>query len=82
MVIMNITDHLTRVRQQSSSSTQRVFGVLYGKQSGLSVEVTTSFELKYTDREGGGIEISKKYLEKNIQLSEWTLCATGSAHLG
>ena len=55
MVIMNITDHLTRVRQQTCATTERVFGVLYGKQSGLSVEVTTSFELKYTDREGGGI---------------------------
>ncbi|KAA0148007.1 hypothetical protein FNF29_06951 [Cafeteria roenbergensis] len=70
MVIMNITDHLTRVRQQTSATTQRVFGVLYGKQSGLSVEVTTSFELKYAEREGGGIEISKSYLEKNIQLTK------------
>ncbi len=82
MVIMNITDHLTRVRQQTSATTQRVFGVLYGKQSGLSVEVTTSFELKYAEREGGGIEISKSYLEKNIQLSEWGPDAVGSAHRG
>jgi hypothetical protein len=70
MVIMNITDHLTRVQQQGSPDTQRVYGVLYGKQRGMAVEVCTSFELNYAPREEGGIVIDKKYLEENISLRE------------
>lgn len=70
MVIMNITDHLTRVQQQGSPDTQRVYGVLYGKQRGMAVEVCTSFELSYAPRDDGGITLDKKYLEENISLRE------------
>ena len=53
-VIMNITDHLTRVRQQDDASAERVFGALYGRQRGMEVEVATSFEMLYAARDGGG----------------------------
>ena len=68
---MNITDHLVRVQQQGDPKTQRVFGMLYGKQKGMSLEVATSFEMLYTPREDGeGIVVDKAYLENNIKLSE------------
>jgi COP9 signalosome complex subunit 6 len=70
MVIMNVTDHLTRVRQQVDPKASEVFGVLYGRQKGMQVEVLASFEMKYSPLPDGGIEMDKAFVEGNIGLSE------------
>lgn len=46
LVIMNISEHWTRIRAQNNSP-QQVIGALIGKQSGRNVEVMNSFELKF-----------------------------------
>jgi COP9 signalosome complex subunit 6 len=45
LVIMNISEHWTRVRAQLGKSTQ-VYGALLGRQKGRNVELCTSFEIK------------------------------------
>ncbi|XP_058825519.1 COP9 signalosome complex subunit 6 [Topomyia yanbarensis] len=46
LVIMNISDHWTRIRAQKGFKSQ-VFGALIGKQKGRNIEVMNSFELKF-----------------------------------
>jgi len=46
LVLMNISEHWTRIRAQEGSS-QVVFGALIGKQDGRKFEIFNSFELKY-----------------------------------
>lgn len=47
LVIMNISEHWTRIRAQyENCSTIQVYGALIGKQKGRSIEVMNSFELK------------------------------------
>lgn len=50
LVILNIADHHTRVKAQSGGASgrpPRVFGCVLGVQSGRTVEIFNSFELKY-----------------------------------
>lgn len=46
LVLMNISEHWTRIRAQEGSS-QAVYGALIGKQDGRKIEIFNSFELKY-----------------------------------
>lgn len=46
LVIMNISEHWTRIRAQGGKPAQ-VIGALIGKQSGRNIEVMNSFELKF-----------------------------------
>lgn len=46
LVIMNVSDHWTRIRAQKGFKSQ-VFGALIGKQKGRNIEVMNSFELKF-----------------------------------
>lgn len=46
LVIMNISDHWTRIRAQNGMKSQ-VYGALIGKQKGRNIEVMNSFELKF-----------------------------------
>lgn len=62
LVIMNVSDHWTRVRAQDGKQ-QKVFGALIGKQSGRTVEVMNSFELLYKT-EGGNTVIDTEYFYK------------------
>jgi len=48
LVIINISDHYTRQRVRSHSTSTRVFGALLGVQSGRRVEIFNSFELATT----------------------------------
>ena len=45
LVIMNISEHWTRVRAQLGQST-KVYGALLGRQKGRNIELCTSFEMK------------------------------------
>ena len=45
LVIMNISEHWTRIRAQAGEAC-KVYGALIGKQKGRNIEVMNSFELK------------------------------------
>ncbi|VDN23455.1 unnamed protein product [Gongylonema pulchrum] len=55
LVIMNISEHVTRMRAQQNDPKQpiQVFGAILGVQSGRHVEMKNSFEVKWAD-EGKG----------------------------
>lgn len=59
LVIMNISEHWTRVRAQEGQPKQ-VFGALIGKQKGRHIEVMNSFELVF-DKIDDYIVIDKDY---------------------
>ncbi|CAK8678805.1 unnamed protein product [Clavelina lepadiformis] len=59
LVIMNISDHWTRLRAQEGKP-KPVFGALIGKQTGRIMEIMNSFELQYTE-ENGVITINTTY---------------------
>ncbi|KAH7445200.1 hypothetical protein KP509_02G112400 [Ceratopteris richardii] len=52
LVIVNVSDHYTRIKAQESSTSKgppRVFGCLLGLQTGRTVEIFTSFETRLSD---------------------------------
>ena len=62
LVIVNVSDHYTRMRlatsrgKQAGSSqngVERVIGLILGEQTGRVVEICNSFELDYTVSENG-----------------------------
>ncbi|XP_072035041.1 COP9 signalosome complex subunit 6-like [Amphiura filiformis] len=59
LVIMNISEHWTRIRAQEGKPTQ-VLGALIGKQKGRNIEVFNSFELLF-DLVEGDIVVDKEY---------------------
>ncbi|GBM06192.1 COP9 signalosome complex subunit 6 [Araneus ventricosus] len=59
LVIMNISEHWTRVKSQEGTP-QPVIGALIGKQQGRNIEIMNSFELVF-DRIEGDIVIDKDY---------------------
>ncbi|XP_050389077.1 COP9 signalosome complex subunit 6 [Patella vulgata] len=59
LVIMNISEHWTRVKAQEGQPVQ-VLGALIGKQKGRNIEVMNSFEL-VIDHVDGGIVINMEY---------------------
>nr|CAG4640992.1 EOG090X08T4 [Eulimnadia texana] len=59
LVVMNISEHWTRVRAQENRA-QQVIGALIGKQKGRSLEIMNSFELVFLVIDGS-IVIDKDY---------------------
>lgn len=59
LVIMNISEHWTRIRAQSGAARQ-VIGALIGKQKGRNIEIMNSFELLFSVI-GGDIVIDRDY---------------------
>ncbi|XP_074657481.1 COP9 signalosome complex subunit 6-like [Tubulanus polymorphus] len=59
LVIMNVSEHWTRVRAQEGKPTQ-VIGALIGKQKGRNIEIMNSFELLF-DRIESDIVIDREY---------------------
>jgi COP9 signalosome complex subunit 6 len=59
LVLMNISEHWTRIRAQEGSSLA-VYGALIGKQEGRKIEIFNSFELKYETIDGD-IVINRDY---------------------
>lgn len=48
LVIMNISEHWTRIRAESGSQSKpKIIGAIIGKQVGRNVEILNSFELKF-----------------------------------
>lgn len=46
LVIINVSDHFTRARTQTSQPSPRVFGIIIGAQTGRHIEIANSFEVK------------------------------------
>lgn len=59
LVIMNISEHWTRIRAQEGKP-QQVIGALIGKQKGRNIDIMNSFELLFDTIEGN-IVIDKDY---------------------
>lgn len=69
LVIMNISEHWTRIRAQAGEVCQ-VYGALIGKQKGRNIEVMNSFELK-TDVVGDDVFINcDYYMTKETQYKQ------------
>jgi COP9 signalosome complex subunit 6 len=60
LVIMNISEHWTRVRAQDQVQNPKVLGALIGTQKGRNLEIFNSFELQF-DVIDGNIVINRDY---------------------
>lgn len=60
LVIMNISDHYTRIKAQEGIA-PKVFGALLGKQNGRHLELFNSFELQHTENDNGEVSIEMEY---------------------
>nr|CAG4643319.1 EOG090X08T4 [Ilyocryptus agilis] len=69
LVVMNISEHWTRVRAQDGKS-QQVIGALIGKQKGRSLEIMNSFELVFNVIEGSIIIDREYYNTKEEQFKQ------------
>ena len=68
LVIMNISEHWTRVKAQLSKSV-KVYGALLGRQKGRNIELCTSFEMKMnklSDMDDSEEDIDLEFLNTNI----------------
>ena len=52
LVVMNVSEHYTRAkyRREPGSKGYRVIGIVLGKQSGRTIEVMNSFEVKFENK--------------------------------
>lgn len=69
LVIMNISEHWTRLRAQNGTK-QDVYGALIGKQQGRNIEILNSFELKFEVVEGDVIINREYYNTKEEQYKQ------------
>mmetsp|Transcript_29079 Transcript_29079/g.76173 ORF Transcript_29079/g.76173 Transcript_29079/m.76173 type:complete len:347 (-) Transcript_29079:1505-2545(-) len=71
LVIINISDHFTRIRAQHGGRAQTVTGILLGYQSGRQVELTNSFEVLVAvpeeDAGGGTITFDIKFVKDKLK---------------
>ncbi len=73
LVLINISDHTTRIRANkvdASSPSPRVLGCLLGQQTGRVVDISNSLELKYTVGDEG-VVIDEAYLIKKQEQCKW-----------
>ena len=72
LVLINISDHYTRVKVKRLSAQKevpRVFGVLFGVQNGLVVDIFESTEMVYNiDESTGKVNFDGDFLEKKKDL--------------
>lgn len=69
LVLMNISEHWTRIRAQEGTP-QQVVGALIGKQKGRNIEIMNSFELVFTVIEGDIIIDREYYTTKETQFKQ------------
>ncbi|KAK3726891.1 hypothetical protein QZH41_016689, partial [Actinostola sp. cb2023] len=87
LVIMNISEHYTRIRAQQGKPNPQVVGALLGTQDGRNVEIFNSFELQFDVFDDGHIIINMEYYKtkeeqfrqvfKNLDFLGWY--STGTA---
>jgi len=63
MVIVNISDHFTRVKVSKPGANPRVYGILLGQQSGRKVEIFNTYEILVADNG----HIDAEFLKKRLQ---------------
>ena len=61
LVIMNISEHWTRIRAQNNGDPLKVFGALLGKQSGRNIELMNSFEVRWDTIENEHVIIDSQF---------------------
>jgi len=64
-VLVNVSDHFTRVKFAKGSAMDRVIGMLFGCQTGLSIHVYDSFEMAYK-REDGVLSLDVEFMKKKL----------------
>lgn len=69
LVIMNVSEHWTRLRAQEGSP-QPVFGALIGKQTGRDMEIMNSFELNYKMEADNFVVDKDFYYQKEEQFKQ------------
>ena len=69
VVIINISDHWTRMKVQSKKSNPRVIGALVGIQTGRNLEIFNSFELPFEVKDDK-ILIKTEYLNTKSEQCE------------
>ena len=68
LVLINVSDHFTRVKANSADGASPVvYGCLLGAQSGRTVDVSNSFEIKYTTSPEGHVVIDEPFLAKKTE---------------
>ena len=75
LVLINISDHVTREAQRKPGSplyttSERVVGVLFGVQEGNSVDVFESFEMLYTGEDTGVVQFDQEFLQRKMAQCE------------
>lgn len=71
LVIMNVSEHWTRIRaQQEPESKIVIIGAVIGKQKGRNIEIMNSFELKFDNIESKVIIDSDYYKTKEQQFKQ------------
>eukprot|EP00735_Rhodelphis_limneticus_P014382 TRINITY_DN8401_c0_g1::TRINITY_DN8401_c0_g1_i1::g.29128::m.29128 TRINITY_DN8401_c0_g1::TRINITY_DN8401_c0_g1_i1::g.29128 ORF type:complete len:305 (+),score=37.70,sp/Q54C92/CSN6_DICDI/46.98/6e-84,MitMem_reg/PF13012.1/1.4e-22,JAB/PF01398.16/1.4e-18,DIPSY/PF11763.3/0.024,RepA_C/PF04796.7/0.16 TRINITY_DN8401_c0_g1_i1:55-969(+) len=71
LVLINISEHYTRIKAQHGSNPVRVIGILLGVQSGRNVEIFNSFELDY-ELQMGKLILNRAFLTKRQELYKKT----------
>lgn len=66
LVIINISEHFTRIKAQHGSIASPVCGAILGTQDGRRVEIFNSFELVINDANGAAV-IDSEFLESKSQ---------------
>ncbi|XP_068687242.1 COP9 signalosome complex subunit 6-like [Montipora capricornis] len=61
LVIMNISEHYTRIKAQYGEPNPQVIGALLGTQDGRKIEIFNSFELQFDRFDDGQIVINMEY---------------------
>ncbi|KAM3724680.1 COP9 signalosome complex subunit [Dirofilaria immitis] len=68
LVIMNISEHVTRISvQHNDGKPFEIFGAILGKQSGRHIEMMNSFEVKWSDEGKGYAVIDTNFLSTREQ---------------
>ena len=73
LVLINVSDHYTRVKVKKMKQMEdvpRVFGILFGVQKGMTVDIIESYEMLYTiDEQTGAVNFDAEFLEKKKDLT-------------
>ncbi|XP_048588542.1 COP9 signalosome complex subunit 6 [Nematostella vectensis] len=88
LVILNISEHYTRIRAQEGKPNPQVVGALLGTQDGRSMEIFNSFELQFDSFDDGHIVINMEYYKtkeeqfrqvfKNLDFLGWYTTGSGA----
>jgi len=70
LVIINISDHWTRMKVQSKKPNPRVIGALVGIQTGRNLEIFNSFELPYEVKDNNIIVKAEYLIKKSEQFKK------------